>query len=156
VLDYSVAQPLEARGHGWARPAMAATGLAGVAALAVYLVLRWRDADPRRPDFALYWALATALSLLASLHTQYYDAALLVLAVLLILDYHGRARLEVGSWTRALLVVGYLVFPLLHLLEVSRAVRVQTWVLLPVAVACWAARTLRQGRVGGSTKTEAL
>jgi hypothetical protein len=154
VLDYSVAQPLEARGHGWARPAMAATGLAGVAALAAYLVVRWRDADSRRPDFGLYWALASALSLLASLHTQYYDAALLVLPVLLVLDYHVRVGLEVGSWTRVLLVVGYLVFPLLQLLEVSPRIGVQTWVVLPAAVAWWIARTLRRARGNGSTVLE--
>ena len=83
VLDYSVIQPLGR--DGAVGGLLHLSGYVALALFVLYLIFVWRDADPKREDFGLYWALVTSAALLLSLHTQYYDGALLLLPVLLIL-----------------------------------------------------------------------
>ncbi len=81
------------------------------------------------------WALAIALSLLTSPHTQHYDVGLLVVPVLLLLEQDLADGREPSWRLRAALVVGFFGYPL-H--EAGDALGVQPLVLWPVAVCAWA------------------
>lgn len=145
VTDYSVILPLEARG---ASPALIASikGViyALVAAVIGYLIWAWRHADPARPDFVLYWALAIAGSLLISPHSHYYDAGLLLLAVLLILDNYNRRAQPVGWPARLALALVYLGYPFAF--GFVLLIRFQPVILISVWIACWSARLVRESQ----------
>lgn len=142
VLDYSVAQPLERAGLGGAVHVVRSIGLGLAATLLIHLVWTWRRADPYKSSFALYWALATAVSLLASLHTQHYEVAVLLLPVLILIDHRLGSDRPLGILSLLLLLAAYLLLPLVLLADVGRLIQFQPWVLMPVGVAWWAHREI--------------
>ncbi len=145
VLDYSIVRPLESFG-GYEVLAQCANllGYVLVGVIVLHLIWSWRRADPRRADFGLYWAQITSAMLLISLHTQYYECALLVLPILLILEHLARSGLAIGPRPRLLLVVAFLAFwPLYSLPEWFGWFRFQPVALMPLVVGWWALRTLK-------------
>jgi hypothetical protein len=154
ALDWSVIVPLERLGaHRNALLAIKSLGWLGVGAALVYAIARWRDARPGLPRFALDFSLASAASLVTALHAQYYDAGLLLLPILLLLDHHTATTGSVRAGTRAILILAYVLFPLVILGKVSHLVRFQPGVALPVAVLVWAARARRRHAEGGLPAT---
>jgi hypothetical protein len=150
-LDYALARPFEGSAAGASvAAAVHALGWVLVLAAVMWLVLLWRRADPAREDFGLYWALAVAATPLVSPHTQHYEAGVLLLPVLLMLDWMIRRGVEITPATRLALVAGFFVYPVYLL---APRLGFQPLVLLPVAVAVWAA-SLIQLSSRGSEATE--
>lgn len=145
VLDYSVIQPL-----GGGESVAGLIHLCGYAVLGlvvVYLIWVWRHADPGRPDFGLYWALVTAATLVLSPHAQYYDGALLILPVVLILSHICRANLAVSANARLTLVVLYVAyFPLVYLPVWFEWFRFQPVFLVPIGVCAWSVALIKRSR----------
>jgi hypothetical protein len=63
----------------------------GLACLGIVALLMrsWRDADPRSDRFPLQFAAAVCATLLVSPHALFYEAGLLVLPVLALIDHWG-------------------------------------------------------------------
>lgn len=152
VLDYSVGYPLARTGRRWALPLTRAVGLSALLGIFGYLAWRWRRVDARQDDFGLYWALAVALSTVASLHANDYETALLVLPVLLIIDHRIRGGDLVKPAERCTLAALYLLAPSVALLGVAQRLQFQPFVLLPLGVAWWAARELRRPDPGAASR----
>jgi len=147
VIEWSLLLPLERGGAPAALTlSLRAAAWLGVGAVLAAVVWRWRDAAPGGARFSLHFALAASATLITSLHAQYYDAALLLLPVLLLVDHHSVDPRTVGGGTRAVLVLVYVIFPLLILGHLSLVIRFQPAALIPVGVAAWAWRSLRGGR----------
>jgi hypothetical protein len=151
VVDFSLARPLDALGL----PVLASTahllGLGLAAALLLLLVLWWRSPQGREdPQFGLRFGAAVALSLSASLHTQHYDAALLLIPLLLTIELRLRSGIGVSEAARAALIAAYVGLPAVIVTSVARWIRFQPTFLAPLAAAWWARATLREGRKTGS------
>lgn len=145
VIDFSVIQPLEKiKADGSLIKIISGLGYGVVGGLVLFLISVWRKAAPGADDFRLFWALATAGTLLISLHTQYYDLALLVLPVLLILDYQLLRGRPVGNFERIMLILGFLSYPV-H--EISRYIQFQPLFIIPLTVFIWAYWKIRNCRV---------
>lgn len=145
VLDYSVIQPLGR--DGTVGGLLHLIGYAVLVLFVLYLIFAWRDADPKREDFGLYWALVTSAALLLSLHTQYYDGALLLLPVLLILAHYHRTAQAVGVRLRLALIVVYFGYlPLAGIPEWFDWFRFQPVFLVPLGVCGWAVVLIRKQR----------
>ncbi|MCG3136293.1 MAG: hypothetical protein HJJLKODD_00119 [Phycisphaerae bacterium] len=147
AIDYSIIQPLERRGVSeqtirqvrW-------SGYALVGLVIAALIWWWRDADPSRPDFGLYWGTVTALLPSISLHAQYYDGALLVLPLVLTVDGLLMRQIPIRPALRWALVLLYFLYPLIFLLQFSKIIGFQLLSLVPPAVALWCGRwTLHAG-----------
>ncbi|MHC4610656.1 MAG: glycosyltransferase family 87 protein [Planctomycetota bacterium] len=128
ACDYSLAWP-------WSRVA------AGILMLAAALVLLRvaRRFAATEPAFAVYWGLAVTGTLLLSPHTQYYDAGILVLPVILGLDYLLQRGRQPTATLRIALLAGYVLFPIY---EVSPALHFQPLLLWPVLTFVWLAKVL--------------
>jgi hypothetical protein len=139
VLDHAIIKRLQAAGgHDELIAAVSIFGYALIALIALYLVWTWRRARVDSPRFSLYYALAVAATLLISLHAQYYDSAILLLPVLLILADYGRRQEQVSARTRLILVLlFFLSLPLFYLSQATW-MPFQPFVLLPIGIALWA------------------
>ena len=74
-----------------------------------------------------------------SLHTQYYDGALLIMPVLLVLDWIRRSGQNVSAGLRLALIVLFVGYYPLHFLPIwIEAFRFQPVFLAPVMILCWA------------------
>ncbi len=145
VLDYSIIQPLG--GTAGICQIVRLLGYAILGLFVIYLIWIWRHADPARPDFGLYWALVTAATLLLSGHTQYYDGALLILPVLLILGHMHRHEMAVGTNLRLTLIVLYVAyFPLVYVPEKFEWFRFQPVFVVPIWICAWAAMLIKRER----------
>ncbi len=113
-------------------------GWAGTAAVAGAALWTYRTADGRRPEFALHWGLAVAASVLVSPHTQWYDAGLIVLPVLLALDHRLGVSGKLPNAVRLGLLAAFLLFPLYE--PAARYGHFQPLILLPLGVLLWLAR----------------
>lgn len=118
-------------------------GLAAAVLLGLAVAVAWwrRRAEPR---LATQWALAVCAILLASLHTQHYDVAILLLPALLLLDDRLRSGRTVTPAGRLALLAAYFAYPAFLL---GRAVGIQPLVLLPAAALAWAAVEMRGAKL---------
>ncbi|HEU4647642.1 MAG TPA: glycosyltransferase 87 family protein, partial [Gemmatimonadales bacterium] len=118
-------------------------GLIAAALLCVAVAVAWwRTRAERR--FAAPWALAVCAILLASLHTQHYDVAVLLLPALLLLDDRLRSGRPVTPAGRLALLAAYFAYPTFLL---GRTLGIQPLVLLPVAALAWAAVEMRGAKL---------
>jgi hypothetical protein len=149
VVDFSIVQPLEALGLVAAARAarLAAGGL--VLMIIASLMWCWRRAEPSAPQFGLYWALVAAAILLISPHTQYYEVALLLLPVLLVLDHLATTGRRLSDAQRCGLIAAFVLYPFF---DVARWIHFQPLIILPVWVALWAARLCRGSSCAESTR----
>jgi hypothetical protein len=108
--------------------------------LTVWLAWTWRKAAIGDDDFPLYWALATAVILLISPHSQHYDVAILLLPILLILAWMSARRRPMTDAVRVALLAGFFAYPLFL---TAPALRFQPLVLAPILVSAWAVWLLR-------------
>jgi len=127
----------------YALPAGWAEAVAIMAMLAVVAVLLRLARLRGEGDDGAYWALAVTGTLLLSPHTQYYDAGILVLPVLIGLDRVMQAAVN-GSpapsdATRLCLLAGYFAYPIYGL---SPALGFQPLLLWPVLTFAWLARLM--------------
>ena len=106
----------------------------------VTLAVIWRKVEFQRDDFGLFWAFTIAAILLISLHTQYYDASLLFLSVILILDYQLFKGYPITSIQRMLLFIPFFLFPLYHISEI---IHFQPLIILPTYICWWAIKLIR-------------
>jgi glycosyl transferase family 87 len=133
--DYSVIR---------AMPGIAGTGLAlaltfipWIIALTLLAFLGyWWHTRAAENGWPIAWALAVAITLLVSPHTQHYDVALLLLPVLLLLDRTQSGGASPTPMLRLVLLLGFFVYPIA--LWAAPTLHVQALVLLPAAVAWWA------------------
>ncbi|MBA2276243.1 MAG: DUF2029 domain-containing protein [Chloroflexia bacterium] len=93
--------------------AYAVAGVLGLGALALLLRV-WRHAKPERATFSLQFGLAIVVTLLVSPHALYYEAGLLVLPAIALIDHWRFADTETGGerptpFQRLTLVVLFLV-----------------------------------------------
>jgi hypothetical protein len=109
----------------------------------------WRRAEPSAPQFGLYWALVAAAILLISPHTQYYEVALLLLPVLLVLDHLATTGHRLSDAQRCGLIAAFVLYPFF---DVARWIHFQPLIILPVWVALWAARLCRGSSCAESTR----
>lgn len=147
VLDYSLIEPLA--GAAGVGRIIFVGGYVVVALMVLYLIGMWRDADPAKSDYGLYWALAVSATLLISPHTQYYDGALLILPIILNVGYLSppAAGRPIGSnirWALLWLYVSY--FPLVYVPVWFPSFRFQPVFLVPVCICIWAAMLIRRNR----------
>ena len=145
VLDYSVIQPLN--GDDGIGGMLRLAGFVVLGLFVLYLIWVWRDADPEKADFGLYWALICSATLLLSLHAQYYDGAMLLLPVLLILAHLQRSGRALGTRLRLILIalyVGYL--PLAYVPEWFDWFQFQPVFLVPVGICWWATTLIRRSK----------
>ncbi len=96
-----------------------------------------------RGDKATLWALTVTALLLASLHTQHYDTAVLLLPVLLLLDARARRGEPLPAAATLLLAAAYFVYPVFLL---GRSIGVQPLILLPLGMLAWATLEFRGPR----------
>jgi hypothetical protein len=135
VIDFSIIQPLEkVKVDGGFVKIVYYLGYGLVGSVICFLIMVWKKAVPQRDDFQLYWALATAGTLLISLHTQYYDLSLLILPVLLILDFQLLQGYSPGNFERIMLIVGFISYPMN---EISNYIHFQPLFILPICVFAW-------------------
>jgi hypothetical protein len=120
-----------------------ALGWSLMLALTVWLAWTWRNAAIGDDEFPLYWALATAVILLISPHSQHYDVAILLLPILLILAWISARRRPVTSTVRVALLVGFFAYPIFLAAPV---LHFQPLVLAPIVVSAWAVWLLRATR----------
>jgi alpha-1,2-mannosyltransferase len=106
---------------------------AGAATLAVIALVARGALDPNRSWSAVF-GLAVAGTALASPHMQYYDAALLLLPVLLGLDAQRRAGRYPKLRLRLLLACGYVGYPLYLY---GARLGVQPWCVANLLVFVW-------------------
>lgn len=121
-------------------------GYAIVALIVLYLIWTWRDARIDSPHFALYYALAIAATLVISPHAQYYDSAILILPVVLLLGDAARRGTEVPLQTRLILAGVFLLALPVFFLSQAPWMPFQPFVLLPVGVCIWALRRIHAYR----------
>ncbi len=141
VLDYSLVRPLS--GHPQLAGVVHLAGLLVLAAAVIGLMIMWRRGDSGSDGFGACFALVCTVTLLLSPHTQYYDGALLLLPVLLLLEVHGRRGLTVPDWLRALLLLGYVLYLPVVQVPLRTGIPFQPAVLAVIGVAVWAAWLLR-------------
>ncbi len=123
----------------WLPPAWGRTlGWVGTAAIVGAVLWTYRTADGRRSEFALHWGLAVTASVLVSPHTQWYDAGLVVLPVLLALDHCLVVRGNLSVAARFGLLAAFVLFPLYE--PAARSGHIQPLILLPLGVLLWLAR----------------
>jgi len=115
------------------------SGSALVLSTAVLTLWFWRRARPREANFAVHWAMAIPATLLISPHAQFYDAGLLLISVLLIVDTRLRNGGTVSNFSCIVLAVAFLLFPAYLL---AQWIGFQPLVLLPVSVWLWSASML--------------
>jgi hypothetical protein len=139
AADFSLAEPLRAWGSDWATW-IAPLSWGVVVVVIIALVVLWKSANPRDDRFGLYWAAVTASSLLISPHTQYYEVALLVLPLVLILDYTSVTGRVVSTGCRAGLLAAFLLYPFYGFGEV---LQFQPLIVLPVWMSLWAVWLIR-------------
>ncbi|MEW6250837.1 MAG: glycosyltransferase 87 family protein [Planctomycetota bacterium] len=87
-------------------------GLALMVATLAALLWAWRRARVGQDDFGLYWGLAVCATILISPHTQWYDAGLVLLPVLLALEHLAARDVHPGLRVHLALAAGFLLFPL--------------------------------------------
>lgn len=116
---------------------VAAPAIAAILILALAAALRCSDADPR---FGAVWALLVCATLLVSPHTQYYDAGLVALAVVLGLDFLAGSGAALPAGLRLVLLAGYLAYPVYALVA---WLGFQPLVLWPLAGFLWSFRLSR-------------
>ena len=140
VVDFTVVLPMEVAG----RTALAVTATwlarAAVALIVALLMWRWRDADTRSARFGLYWAVVAAAMLLISPHTQYYEVALLLLPLLLVLDHVLASGGTLTDGQRWSLLAAFCLFPFF---SVAQAIQFQPLILIPIWICLWAASLIR-------------
>jgi hypothetical protein len=145
VVDFSLVRHLEALGLPTLAYAAHLVGFGLAAALVLLLIFWWRGARPEEEAFGLRFGVAVALSLTASLHTQHYDAALLLIPMLLTIEHRLRSRMGVSNGTRAALIAAYVGLPAVIATNVARWIRFQPTFLAPLAVAWWSHATRKTG-----------
>jgi len=107
----------------------------GLALATLIVVLwAWRRMDARAPSSGPLWGLAVCAVILVSPHTQWYDGGLVLLPVLLGLDHLRRQGLPIGLPLRAMLVAGFLLFPVYRL---APTLGWNPLILLPAGVLVW-------------------
>jgi hypothetical protein len=116
---------------------VAAPAIAAIFILALAAARRCSDADPR---FGAVWALLVCATLLVSPHTQYYDAGLVALAVVLGLDFLAGSGAALPAGLRLALLAGYLAYPIYPLVA---WLGFQPLVLWPLAGFLWSLRLSR-------------
>ncbi len=145
VIDFSLIQPLEnLQVEERFLTFIYCIGYGIVGGVVLCLIMLWRKAIPQREDFRLFWALATAATLLISLHTQYYDLSLLILPVLLILDFQLLRGYSASNFQRIMLLVGFIFYPIYGF---SQYIHFQPLALVPVCVFAWAYWEIRKQRI---------
>lgn len=118
-------------------------GLALSALVVIVVLWAWRRADPRDGSFPRLWALAVCATVLVSLHTQWYDGGLVLLAVLLALNDVLQAQRPIDVSLRLALVAGFLFVPLYRYAEL---IGYQPVILLPVFALLWILQLDREAR----------
>ncbi|MFO0837255.1 MAG: glycosyltransferase family 87 protein [Phycisphaerae bacterium] len=116
-------------------------GAFAAAAILAAVAWDWRKIRPTDNRFALYWAGAICAGVIVSPHTLWYDAALVVPAVILALDYAIRERLKISSAARLALATVFVLFPLYGPLG---RIGFQPASLIPLLALLWLARLSRQ------------
>lgn len=110
-------------------------GYACVLATLSFIGRVWWRADMRHVSFAPVWACAICATLLISPHAQFYDAGLLVLAVLLIVDHERCAGRPISRRACVGLSVVFLLAPAY---PVAKLIHFQPLILAPLLVFWWA------------------
>ena len=147
VLDHSIVKRLEAVGdYEWLISAVSYVGYTLIGLIILYLIWTWRRADVRHPDFGVYYALVTSATLIISLHTQYYDAALLILPLLLILSDSQRRGRPIGARARLILAAAFLLPLPVYKFSEAPWMPFQLFFLLPVGMCMWAIFVLKEQR----------
>ncbi len=144
-----VAEQVFGAGSSWA------WGTAGVLGLGVLVVViqAWRGARADGHTFPLLFGLVIAGVLLLSPHALFYEACLLILPIIALLDAwqaHGR---QLAAWQRSILTGA---FALGFGWQFGALLGVQPVAVLPVAVAVLSWRALRQPRNGASAHAERI
>ncbi|MFC1742999.1 glycosyltransferase family 87 protein [Candidatus Riflebacteria bacterium] len=145
VIDFSIIQPLQR--HGDAQVIVQFFKiftylliLSGI----FYLIWIWQKADVRNRDFGLYWAIVSSVTLLISLHTQYYDTALLIIPLILIINHQVITNKQIPGMHKLIMALVYILSPFIYLFEVGKIMGFQPLVLLPLWVTLWAATIIHK------------
>jgi hypothetical protein len=149
VWDFSVIANLER----WGASTALLTGVQYVGwilegVLILWFIKRWRGNNGTPTEILFDWGLGVAMVLILSLHSQYYDAALLIIPALLIIGYRIRNAMEVRSGIRLMLIIFYLLFPFILMSGAANYIHIQPVIFMPIWVAWWALETIKEW--GGS------
>jgi hypothetical protein len=145
VWDFSMMVNLERWGGSAAlRTSVQYVGWILEGFLILWFIKKWRRDEGTPMEILLYWGLAVAMVLILSLHSQYYDAALLIIPVLLIIGCRIRDHMEVRSGYRLVLIIFYLLFPFILTIEVANYIYIQPVIIMPIWVAWWALKTIKE------------
>ena len=109
-------------------------------ATAGLLISAWRRVEWRSPGFGLQYALAVCGTVLISPHTQFYDAGLVVLAILLILEHLAAMDRPVSPAAKLLLVLGFVGFAWFR--WAAEQLGFQPLILWPLLTLLWSHRLL--------------
>ncbi len=144
AVDFSVVQVLEVAGRAQAARLWTWASWGAVGLIIVRLLWQWRGTMADGSRLAARWAQVCAGMLLISPHAQYYEVALLILPVVLLVDQQLALEGGLSVAGRVLLIIGFGMFPIYG---VAQWIGVQPLILLPLGVFVWADRMARAQRL---------
>ena len=132
VLNYSIISPWERIGaNSWIIDSIKACGYGLILIFVGYLIWICRKTNINKPNYALFWAMTISANLLISLHTQYYDVAILLLPILLIVNHQLKNGQPITPFQRFILMLVFFSFPIYN---ISKLIGFQPLILLPIGI----------------------